>query len=294
MKQVTSIVRWCWSHKLRVGGVSLCTLIGAYVVVFTLVSCARSSTGQAISLPDGRSLAFSTGKANSSNGPRLILVHGAPADADAWNKLVRSTNDIKADEVIAVDRLGYGNSTAGDELTLAGHAASLEPLLVEVGGRKPILMGHSYGGPVVLRVAVDYADQIGGIILVAGACDAYVNDVQGFRRFIDHLHAIVPEPWALANRELLALTDENRAMEPLLVQVTCPVVIVHGTWDGVCPCDSTIAYLQDRLVNASEVRVVRLEYAGHNLHLSHVPELLTEINRLAVHTGVDTSTTQNR
>lgn len=268
-----------WSHKRRTSGYSLTLLIGVYASVCMLVSCSSSPTTEQITLPNQQTLAYNTHRAGDDQGERVILLHGAPTNAKSWNKLLERADEIDARELIVVDRMGYGNSTSEDELTLAGHAASIQPFLDEATDQSTVIVGHSYGGPVALRMAADYPDQIGGIVLVAGACDAYMEDVQWFRRGVDRIRLLVPMDWERANRELLALTDENRQMESLLGQVTCPVVIVHGTWDGVCPHESTVAYLQDRLVNA-DVRVISIKRAGHNLHRSHLDQVIEAINSI--------------
>ena len=246
-----------------------------------LVSCATSPTDQSAALPSGESVAYLTDAHDTGVPGRVVLIHGSPADASSWSKLLKQERHALPADVVVIDRLGFGNSTPGVQGSLAAQAAAAAAFLEPIDGSRPILVGHSYGGPVALRAAVDYPDRIGGIVLVAGACDAYMNDSQGLRRAIDAISLIVPEAWEVSNAELLALTDENRAMESLLSQVTCPVVILHGTWDPVCPHESTVAYLQDRLVNAAEVRVVSLERTGHNLHLSHPAQIAEEVRRLA-------------
>jgi pimeloyl-ACP methyl ester carboxylesterase len=273
-------MKWIWLNKLRSFGYGFGLLVLAYAGLFMLVSCSSSPTDKQITLGDGRVLAYSEHVGGSTDGPKVVLLHGAPTDASSWNKLIERRGEIHAGEICAVDRMGYGNSTNEDELTLAGHAEAIAPLLHEDAGPRPILVGHSYGGPVALRLAADYPEQVGGVVLVAGACDAYMQDSQWFRRGLDGIRLIVPEDWERANRELLALTDENRAMEPLLDQVACPVVIVHGTWDGVCPHDSTVTYLQERLINAESVRVVSIKRARHNLQLTHLDEVINAINSI--------------
>lgn len=279
---LTTPLRWVWSHKLHSTGYGLTTLVGAYAVLCVLVSCRSSPTDLSVNTAaangEPRVLAYMKQDGGNNEGGRVILLHGAPADAGSWTTLLKQSSDIHAAELYAVDRIGYGNSTNEDETTLAGHARSITPLLQETNGHKPVIVGHSYGGPVALRLAVDYPDEVGAVVLVAGACDAYMKDSQWFRKSVNGVRLLVPEPWERANRELLALTDENRAMEPSLGKVVCPVVIVHGTWDGVCPHDSTIAYLRGRLVNAAEVRVVSLDRAGHNLQLGYVDEVIQAIN----------------
>lgn len=263
LTRIVTTVRRRWR---RLGAILAATTLVIYGIVYGVVSAATSSTGLAVSLPGGESLAYREIQPGATDAPRVILVHGAPADADSWTRLIRAEAEGFADaEVLAVDRLGYGNSSTPLQTSLAAHAASLEPLLTPGA----VLVGHSYGGPVVLRAAAEYGDRLGGIVLVAGACDPYMHDAVWFRRLVDSAGVLIPRPWHNANAELLALTDENLAMVGTLDRVTCPVVIVHGSWDPVCPHDGTVGYLRGALTNAAEVRVVSIRRAGHNLHLSH-------------------------
>lgn len=274
------LINWLRTHKLRTAGGMLGSLVLAYAVICGCVACSSSPANLTVELNTNRAVAYQQVAGNKPQAPAVILVHGAPADAGAWETFLTWAPELNTGPIIAIDRPGYGNSTDRDDLTLTGQAAAIEPFLTQVNGQKPILVGHSYGGPVILRAAVDYPDQIGALVLVAGATDATMKDAQGFRRGLNAVRVIVPETWERANRELLALTDENRAMQPMLKRITCPVVVIHGSRDPVCPCDSTIAYLQENLINAAEVRIVRIEGAGHNLHLSEPDLIVKEINRL--------------
>lgn len=240
--------------------------------VLTLTACAASPTDQCITTPDGRTLAYAIQQ--QGDHARVIFVHGSPANASSWNKLLESQHTrLQGYELVVVDRLGYANSTRGAETSLEAHARALEPLLTT----SAILVGHSYGGPVVLRAACDYPDRVGGIVLVAGACDPYMEDSIWFRQLVNAIAPILHGSWATSNRELLALTSENRKMEPLLAQVSCPVAIIHGQRDPVCPHDGTLAYLQNALVSASAVRIVSMPATGHNLHLSHPDRIVDEV-----------------
>lgn len=261
-------------------------VVVGYGAIYVAVSASTSPADQALPMPGGETLAHLTWRGADSPPRRVVLAHGAPADAGSFNRLREALDDRSdrgepwpASEWIVVDRPGYGNTSAPEDETLAGHAAAMAPALESIEGAGPILVGHSYGGPVALRAAVDYPDRVGAIVLLAGATDPYMNDSQWFRRAVDAVDFAVPKSWAVANRELLALTEENRAMEPLLGRVRCPVVVVHGTWDPVCPYDGTIDYLRSRLTNAAAFEVVTLERAGHNVHLSHPEVVLDAIER---------------
>lgn len=238
--------------------------------------CGRVRTDQSLTLPDGRTMAYLTVHPEAQ-GPTVLFVHGSPADASSWTPLIkRSDLELDGLSIVAVDRLGFGGSSAGAETSLATHAESLEPFITQ----GTILVGHSYGGPVALRAAAEYADRVGGVVLIAGACDANMQDAVGLRRFINGLGPVMPNRLGTSNRELLALTEENQEMGPLLSGVRCPVVICHGTWDPVCPHDGTVAYLQEMLSSAS-VRVVSIPRGGHNLHRSHTKLVAQQIRQLA-------------
>jgi pimeloyl-ACP methyl ester carboxylesterase len=282
--KLRAAVRWAWNRKGRIALTGVALLVGGYACVFAMVACAVSPTNNSVQLTDGRALAYhrplaADGESTQAEpAQRLILIHGAPADAGSWSTMIgRHGEALAGFDVVVVDRLGYGNSAEGEELSLERHARSIEPLITDGA----IVVGHSYGGPVALRAAVEYADKLAGVILVAGACDPYMGDSVWAREAVDAASPLIPDSWAVANRELLALTAENRLMEPMLTEVTCPVVVVHGTWDPVCPHDGTVEYLERSLIRAAGVKTVSLTRAGHNLHLSHPDVIVGEINGLA-------------
>ncbi len=268
-------IGWINRNKARVGAYALLAIVGAYAVTYTLASDTTSTTDRATT----HALAYSLWTDPTAPSGRVVLVHGAPARATSWDTLIESMETrsaFPAREVIAVDRPGYGNSAMPEDVSLAGQARAMRPLLDH--DEPVVLVGHSYGGPIALRAAIEYPHRIKAIVLLAGATDAYMDDSVFFRKTVEGLRAAVPDPWAVSNRELLALTDENRAMEPLLGRVTCHVIVVHGTWDPVCPHDSTVRYLRERLVNAS-LEVVSLQRTGHNVHSSHPDVVLNAITR---------------
>ena len=101
------------------------------------------------------------------------------------------------------------------------------------------------------------------------------------RAIVDTLAAVVPASWSAANVELLELTRERALLEPMLGRIECPVTVVHGTWDAVCPHDGETGYLTRALEASSAVRIVSIARGGHNLHRSHADVVAREIAALA-------------
>lgn len=265
-----------WRRKWRVVGSIALVLVVAYSGVHAAVSLSSSDTDQFVALPDGSHLAYRIVNPNFTSDhsrQRIIFVHGAPADATSWHRLLESHgHELREFEILVVDRLGYGNSSSATVADLEAQSESLAPLITPGA----VLVGHSYGGPVVLHAAAKYSEQLAGIVIAAGACDPYMNDSQWLRRVIDAASPVIPHSWTAANLELLALTDDNQSMIGSLNDVRCRVAVLHGTRDPVCPHDGATNFLQESLSEAAAIRVDSLPRSGHNVHLSH-PEKIVEL-----------------
>lgn len=242
-----------------------------YSGVYVFEQSKISNTDSHITLSDGRQLAYRV--VNDGAEKVVYFAHGAPANASSWRK-VENALPKKDYTYVFIDRLGYGNSDSNYELSLEEHAKSIIELKRKRNDLPPTVVGHSYGGPVALSVAVHFPKEIAGIVLVAGACDPYMEDSIWFRKLVNQISFLIPDSWEHSNRELLALTQENQKLKSQVPDVVCPVSVLHGTWDAVCPFNGTIRYLKESLSH-TELRVTPLEKSGHNLHLSH-SELVAE------------------
>ncbi len=205
-------------------------------------------------------------RAGTPGGQRVIFVHGTPGDAAGnWLDILKNVPD--GFEFFAVDRPGFGLTRPKRQVVeLDAQAAALEPLFDTRLGRKTILAGHSLGGPVVAAAAANYPDQVGGILVLAGALDPDLEDVQ----FIQYVGNIPPISWLLprmlrnANRELIALEDELELLEPKLAGIHQPVIIIHGTEDKLVPY-ANVPFMEATMTGTSTLEVIRIEGMNHFL-----------------------------
>jgi pimeloyl-ACP methyl ester carboxylesterase len=102
----------------------------------------------------------------SGSGEPMILLHSSASSKEQWDAIRHRLPDRY--EVLAVDLYGYGETGGwqrSDEPTLADEAALVAALMERCG--EPVhLVGHSYGGAVALRVALERPHRLRSLTLI--------------------------------------------------------------------------------------------------------------------------------
>ncbi len=259
--------------------------------VFTLVGCSGfgpDATGEQIESltrgahaytgSDGTQHRVGWLVAGDPAAPRVILVHGSPSGAWTWaDELI---DPVPGAEVIAVDRPGFGGSDEGASVvSFEDQARAIRPLLIERGGRWPILVGHSLGAPIVATLAAMHPEQVGGLVLVAGNFDPALEFPRPYNRAGSVLRPVIGRMLRHSNDEMMAARDEVVWLEPRLAQIRCPVTIIHGTDDWLVPVEN-VAHLRRLLNGASEVTVDVREHEGHLIPWNDASSIRGAIGRM--------------
>ena len=105
--------------------------------------------------------------AERPNGPTVVLLHGKNFCAGAWQATIRALT-AAGYRVIAPDQIGFCKSTKPDRYQYGLHtlAANSKALLDALGVEKPIVIGHSMGGMLAIRYALQYPDGLSRLVLV--------------------------------------------------------------------------------------------------------------------------------
>lgn len=215
-----------------------------------------------IELEDGATLHSRVRPGDGSGKSRVLFIHGTPGTGSQWRPFFQDER-LAGRELIAVDRLGFGQSTRGHaHVTLTSQTASLAPLLTT----RTIVVGHSHGASIALDLAARRPDELGAALLLAGQYNPASNWGTYPRRLYPLIGWALPRSLATCNRELLALPRGNRELAPLLERVTIPITVVHGAWDPLVPYP-TIRHLETRLPNSRKLRVELLPRTGHLLQI---------------------------
>lgn len=107
---------------------------------------------------------------NHSNVP-IVLVHGLSSNARLWDGVAREFVRL-GHPVVAVDQRGHGRSEKPDGpydmSTVATDLASLLEQLAHDGWHRPLIIGQSWGGNVVVETAYHRPDLVRGVCAVDG------------------------------------------------------------------------------------------------------------------------------
>ena len=101
------------------------------------------------------------------NGRTIVLLHGKNFCAATWAPTIAAlTGD--GYRVIAVDQIGFCKSSkpGAYQFSLSQLAANTRALLDSLGIERPIVMGHSMGGMLGLRYALQSPDAVARLVLV--------------------------------------------------------------------------------------------------------------------------------
>lgn len=185
--------------------------------------------------------------------PLVIFVHGSPGSLSAFIDFMADTVLLKKVQMISVDRPGFGDSNFGyAEPSLEKQAAELKPILERHKNNRPIyLVGHSLGGPVIARMAMDYPELIDGLIFVAASVDPDLEPDEWFRAPLATpvFKWMLPRSLRASNDEIYQLEPQLRRMLPLWPKITCRTIFIQGQKDQLVPA-ANADFAKRMLVNA--------------------------------------------
>ena len=247
----------------------------------------------------------------SLDGPPLVCLHGGPG-LDHWS-FGDYLDPLAADlRLILVDLRGHGMSeeVPRESLTVADMAHDVARLAEELELRDFALLGHSFGGFVALRVALDHRAGLKALVLVSTA--AAVPDAraapdlarvlaarpageEAMRRaveaaapswFADADGPYVGEwlrklaPSVLRPDVLLALaeTDVDPGLADRLAEVDVPVVVVGGRHDRGC----TVAASEALATAIPGARLAVFEESGHLPFVEEQERFLDVVRRFVL------------
>ena len=103
-------------------------------------------------------------------GNPILLVHGNTVTGDDYNTSGVAERLLATNRVIMFDRPGFGYSSRPRSRvwTAAAQADLLHSALLQLGIRRPLIVGHSWGTLVALAFAIRHRSDTAGLVLLSG------------------------------------------------------------------------------------------------------------------------------
>ncbi len=170
---------------------------------------------------------FPTHWIRAGSGPReALLIHCSLGHAGGWARMVAALDDVVS--AIAFDLPGHGRSADWDtdtesqgDIQSVSLAMAIDLLEDEIQGRPVDVVGHSFGGTVALRLAVERPDLVRSLVLIepvffavvlADRPDLPARDSAHMTRYRDALQA---GDRAAAAQAFTSVWGDGRAWERL-------------------------------------------------------------------------------
>ena len=208
----------------------------------------------------------------------LILIHGSPGSYDSWAEFLMNADLQSHYHIVAPDRPGYGGSGEGHaEISVEKQAQAIwDVMKFNKSGLPAILIGHSYGGPIIARMAMDQPDKTAGLVFVAASVDPQFEDFKWYQNFAMWrlTRWMVSSELVVCNDEIVALKANLEAMLPLWPKIHSPTAIIQGDADELVDPRNT-TFIQKNLVNGPIVSSQMIPGLNHFIPWKR-PDLILE------------------
>ncbi|HXF87670.1 MAG TPA: alpha/beta hydrolase [Xanthobacteraceae bacterium] len=108
----------------------------------------------------------------AGEGTTVVLIHGSLSSSRQWRKLMERLRDrfcVLAPELYAADEDGPAQTARIGDFSFAEDCAFIARL-IEAAPDKAHLVGHSWGGVIAARVALDSREKIATLTLIEPSC----------------------------------------------------------------------------------------------------------------------------
>jgi len=197
--------------------------------------------------------------------PTLFFVHGSPGSWNAFEQYMQDKDLLAKYRMIAVDRPGFGYSNFNKAQDLQKQSKLITPIIKLIQNGKPVYaVGHSLGGPMVVKLQVDNPGTFTGLVLLAASVDPAAEKPEKWRPVLykTPLNYFVPGAFRPSNKELWYLKKDLKGLDKHWDKITCPVWILHGDKDTFVPI-SNVDYIKQKLAGNKNVSVKVLPDARH-------------------------------
>lgn len=194
---------------------------------------------------DGRILEYYSTGLDSAGSPIILFIHGAPGSWLGFKEFLADEKLRGMARLISMNRPGYGHNSDGiATISIAEQAKAAKLILDKYESSKVMLVGHSYGGPILAKLAADYQGKIKAGLMIAPVNDPVSEPVKWYAYLCDLpiLRSILPSFIQVATAEKMSHKTELHKMIADWSKIAIPIVHYHGGKDRLAPYEENIAF----------------------------------------------------
>lgn len=218
----------------------------------------------------------------------MLLVHGAGGSRLHWPPELRR---LAGATVYTLDLPGHGRSSGSACDTIECYTRTVVAFLESVDADRPIVVGHSMGGAIAQKLALEHSDLISALGLIATGARLRVAPalLESIRDDFDRAVALITRYlWGPEASESLmelgrgalkdtgpdVLLSDFQACDGFdvmdrLDQIEIPTLVVGGTADALTP----LKYARFLAEHIPDARLLTVEGAGHMVMLEQPGEV---------------------
>lgn len=217
----------------------------------------------------GAKVHFVFSSCDSNLKTSLIFIHGSPGSWSDYKKYLQNSELAAQFCLISVDRPGFGDSMKGlNPPSLQLQAELLSEALTDFRDKYKLegkirFVGHSYGGPVVMKLIPFWQKELGKVYLLASPSNYEIEKTEWYNELgrLTVVQWFLPDSWNQSNREMITLKEDIRELAEDLKQFKTSVVLVHGTEDSLVPFSHSETFKSNYPGLDSEL--ISIQEAGH-------------------------------
>ncbi len=191
-------------------------------------------------------LQLAVARTQGTGSTPILFVHGSPGSWTSWAQYLKDPALDEFGPRIAMDRPGFGGSTAAPVLPDLRRQAALMAELIPPGP-PAVLVGHSLGGPLVAWMALDHPDKVCGAVMLAGSMAPALEAPRWYNHLADNWLArqVLSPAMHRSNQEMMVLQAELEKLDAALPGLQRPIIAMQGDQDPLVD-PRTADYLAQR------------------------------------------------
>ncbi|GAA3607096.1 hypothetical protein GCM10022223_23830 [Kineosporia mesophila] len=201
---------------------------------------------------------------STGSGPVLVLLHGMGEGGVSWEPLLPAFE--AAHRVINVTLRGHSPSAWPTEYSYRTMFDDVAELLDSLGLRGSTVLGHSLGGMVAFRLAVERPDLVGRLVVE----DVAPGPPFAPRQIPDRPEGDLPFDWEMLLQMRSQITAGDLELRERLSSVKAPTLIIGG---------GETSHVSQALLTEAAARIPEAELitlgGGHGVH-DNLPAEFTE------------------